>query len=46
MNAEKNKRLRQQTFVFLKSLTKVPPASAGSGARQHGNLSIRAQLKK
>ncbi|MEI3364536.1 MAG: hypothetical protein V8R59_02855, partial [Enterocloster sp.] len=27
-------------------LTKVPPASAGSGARQHGNLSIRAQLKK
>ncbi len=41
-----NKRLRQQTFVFLKSLTKVPPASAGSGARQHGNLSIRAQLKK
>ena len=29
----KYKRLRQQTFVFLKSLTKVPPASAGSGAR-------------
>ena len=45
MSAGKNKRLRQQTFVFLKSLTKVPPASAGSGARQHGNLSIRAQLK-
>ena len=29
----------KQTFVFLKPLTKVPPATAGSGARQRVNLS-------
>ena len=26
MSVEKNKRLRKQTFVFHKPLTKVPPA--------------------
>ena len=36
MSAGKNKRLRQQTFVFHKPLTKVPPAKAGSRARQRG----------
>ena len=36
MSAVKNKRLRQQTFVFHKPLTNEPPAVAGSRARQRG----------
>ena len=36
MSAVENKRLRKQTFILHKPLTKVPPALAGSGARQHG----------
>ena len=42
MNAEKNKRLRQQTFVFHKPLTKVPPAIAGNGARQRGEPELKS----
>ena len=41
MSAGKNKRLRQQTFVFLGPLTKVPPAQAGSGARMRGIREFR-----
>ena len=41
MSAGKNKRLRQQTFVFLGQLTKVPPAKAGSGARMRGIREFR-----
>ena len=36
MAQKKNKRHRKVAFVFLEPLTKVPPALAGSGARQHG----------
>ncbi len=36
MSAAKNKRLRQQTFIFRKPLTNKPPASAGNRARQRG----------
>ena len=34
MAQKKNKRHRKVAFVFLEPLTKVPPASAGSGARK------------
>ncbi len=36
MSAEKNKRLRKQTFVFRKPLTNEPPAQAGNRARKCG----------
>ena len=36
MAQKKNKRHRKVAFVFLEPLTKVPPASAGSGARKRG----------
>ena len=36
MSVGKNKRLRQQTFVFHKPLTNESPAKAGSRARMRG----------
>ena len=36
MCAGKNKRLREQTFVFHKPLTNESPAKAGSRARMRG----------
>ena len=36
MAPEEKQAAAKQTFVFLGPLTKVSPASAGSGARQRG----------
>ena len=36
MSEGKNKRRRKVAFIFHEPLTKVLPATAGSGARQHG----------
>ena len=46
MSVAKNKRLRKQTFVLRKRLTKIPPAQAGSGARSAGNLSVYKKNKR
>ena len=36
MSPKEKQAAAQQTFVFLGPLTKVPPAKAGSRARQRG----------
>lgn len=36
IDAKEKQAAAQQTFVFHKPLTKVPPAKAGSRARMHG----------
>ena len=45
MSAEKNKRLRQQIFVFHKPLTNELPAKAGSRAYKPEGVSIHRQNK-
>ena len=45
MSAGKNKRLRQQAFVFHKPLTNESPEKAGSKERKPGGVSIHRQNK-
>ena len=46
MSPKEKQATPQVAFVFLGPLTKIPPASVGSGARQRGDLSLAFDEQK